>query len=70
MPGFHLESFVNALVYAVLGIFLFMAIFIVVDKISPYDLWGEIVEKNNIALAILVGLMSLGTCIIIAAAVH
>ena len=37
---------------------------------TPYDLWGEIVEKKNTALAIMVGAMSIGVCIIIAAAVH
>ena len=32
--------------------------------------WKEIVEDKNIALAILIGAISLGMCIIIAAAVH
>ena len=44
--------------------------FIVMDKMTPYDLWSEIVEKQNMALAILAGLMALGIAIIIAAAVH
>ena len=33
-------------------------------------LWKEIVEEKNLALAVLVGAMSIGICIIIAAAVH
>jgi uncharacterized membrane protein YjfL (UPF0719 family) len=33
-------------------------------------LWKEIVEERNTALAILVGAMSIGMSIIIAAAVH
>jgi hypothetical protein len=33
-------------------------------------LWKEIVEDKNTALAILVGAMSLGMCIIIASAIH
>jgi putative membrane protein len=37
---------------------------------TPYDLWKEIVEDKNVALAIMVGAMALGMCIIIAAAVH
>ncbi len=41
-----------------------------IDWITPYHLWKEIVEEKNIALAILVGAMSLGICVIIAAAVH
>lgn len=67
---FHLTSLINAIVYAFLGIFIFVASFTLVDKLTPYDLWAEIVEHKNVALAILVGAISLGMCIIIAAAVH
>jgi uncharacterized membrane protein YjfL (UPF0719 family) len=70
MADFHPGFVLNALVYAVLGILLFVASFALLDKISPYALWKEIVEEKNIALAILVGSMSIGLCIIIAAAVH
>lgn len=70
MSGFHFESFINAFVYAMLGIVIFALSFIIWDKLTPYDLWKEIVEKNNMSLAIMVGFMSLGMCIIIAAAVH
>jgi putative membrane protein len=54
----------------VLGILIFIGAFALVDKITPYDLWGEICENKNTALAIIVGAMSIGMCIIIAAAVH
>ena len=60
----------NSVIYAVLGIAIFIIGFIVVDKLTPYDLWKELVEKNNLALAIVVGAATLGTCIIIAAAIH
>jgi uncharacterized membrane protein YjfL (UPF0719 family) len=70
MSQFHFDAFVNALVYALLGIVLFVVSFALMEKITPYSLWKEIIEEHNTALAILVGLMSLGMCIIIAAAVH
>ncbi|MFN7918580.1 MAG: DUF350 domain-containing protein [Bryobacteraceae bacterium] len=60
----------NAVAYALLGIVLFIVSFAVMDKLTPYALWKEIVEEKNTALAILVGCMSIGMCIIIAAAVH
>jgi uncharacterized membrane protein YjfL (UPF0719 family) len=60
----------NALIFSVLGILLFIAGFVVLDKISPYELWKEIVEGKNVALAILIGAMSIGMCLIIAASVH
>jgi putative membrane protein len=61
---------VNALIFAALGILIFVVAFAIVDKFTPYHLWKEIVEEKNTALAILVGAMSIGMCIIIAAAVH
>ncbi|WP_031500611.1 DUF350 domain-containing protein [Bryobacter aggregatus] len=70
MSGFHIEAFVNAFIYAMFGIFIFTASFMIWDKITPYDLWKEIIEGKNLALAVMVGFMSLGMSIIIAAAVH
>lgn len=67
---FRLDHFVNALIYAFLGVIIYWIAFVVSDKMTPVDIWGEIVQKQNIALAILVGFMSLGIGIIIAAAVH
>jgi putative membrane protein len=70
MTDFHPGALLNALIYAVLGIVIFVGAFALVDKMTPYDLWKEIVEDKNIALAIMIGAISLGMCIIIAAAVH
>ena len=70
MTGFHVEAFINAVVYAILGIVIFTGSFITIDKLTPYDLWKEIIEDKNVALAILAGFMALAMGIIIAAAVH
>jgi uncharacterized membrane protein YjfL (UPF0719 family) len=70
MDGFRIDFVINAVVFAMIGIVIFAATFAVVDKLTPYNLWAEIVEKQNMALAVMVGAMSLGLCIIIAAAVH
>jgi uncharacterized membrane protein YjfL (UPF0719 family) len=67
---FHLSALLNAFVFAVLGVAILVVSFFLLDKITPYDLWKEIVEEQNTALAILAGLMSLGIAIIVAAAVH
>ncbi len=64
------HALLNALIYSVLGIVIFAVTFVIIDKMTPYHLWKEIVEDKNIALAVLVGAMSIGMCIIIAAAVH
>jgi uncharacterized membrane protein YjfL (UPF0719 family) len=70
MADFHPGFLLNAVVFALLGIVLFILAFVVLDKITPFSLWKEIIEDQNTALAILLGAMSIGLCIIIAAAVH
>ena len=62
-------AFFGSLLYAIIGVLVFWISFIVIDKLTPYDLWAELVEKQNMALAIVVGAMSLGLSIIVAAAV-
>lgn len=65
-PGMLLGS----AMYALLGVLIFWLCFLVIDKLTPYNLWEEIVEKQNKALAMVVASMSLGICIIVAAAIH
>ncbi len=64
------DMFIGSVVYALLGVVIFWLSFIVIDKITPYNLWEEIVEKQNKALGMVVAAMSLGICIIVAAAIH
>ena len=68
--GIQASNVVNAIIYAAIGIVIFAGAFLVIDKVTPYNLWKEIVQEHNTALALLLGAMSLGICIIIAAAVH
>lgn len=67
---FHLGSLLNALIYALFGVIVLVLSFFVLDKLTPYDLWKEVAEKQNIAVAVLAGAMALGIAIIIASAVH
>jgi uncharacterized membrane protein YjfL (UPF0719 family) len=62
--------FVGSILFALVGVLVFWISFIVVDKITPYDLWGEIVEKKNVALAIVVGAMCIAIGMIVSAAIH
>lgn len=64
------DVILGSLVYAVIGILVFWFFFLLIDKMTPYDLWLEIVEKQNVALGLVVAAMSLGICIIVAAAIH
>ncbi|MBS0392358.1 MAG: DUF350 domain-containing protein [Proteobacteria bacterium] len=63
-------AFLGSILYAIIGVVVFWLCFIIVDKITPYDLWAEIVEKQNRALAMVVAAMCLGISVIVAAAIH
>ena len=61
---------VGSVIYALIGVAIFWICFVLVDKLTPYRLWDEIVEKKNVALAIVVGSMCIAIGLIVAAAVH
>ena len=65
-----LQNIQAAVTFSFIGIAVFVVAFVAIDRITPYNLWKEIVEEKNVALAVLIGAMSIGMCIIIAAAVH
>ena len=60
----------GSILYALIGVVIFWLCFVLIDKITPTDLWAEIVEKQNRALALVVAAMCLGISIIVAAAIH
>jgi len=63
-------AFLGSILYALIGVVIFWLCFWLIDKITPTDLWAEIVEKQNRALAMVVAAMCLGISIIVAAAIH
>jgi putative membrane protein len=60
----------GSIFYALIGVVIFWICFVIVDKITPYHLWDEIVNKKNTALAIVVGAMCIAIGMIVSAAVH
>ena len=54
MESLKLSVLAGSLLYSLLGVLIFWISLVVIDKLTPYDLWGEIVEKKNVALAIVV----------------
>lgn len=65
-PGFLL----NAALFAVLGLLLYAAAIAVMIRVLPCALWREILEKQNVALAVLAGALAVGMSVIVAAAFH
>ena len=70
LEWFKSGAFLSSILYALTGVIIFWLSFVIIDKITPYNLWEEIVEKHNVALGLVVASMSLGICIIVAAAIH
>ncbi len=70
LEWFKSGAFLSSILYALTGVVIFWLSFVIIDKITPYNLWEEIVEKHNMALGLVVASMSLGICIIVAAAIH
>ena len=70
MDATLVSNIVAAIVFAVLGIVTFVIAFVVIDRMTPYTLWKEIIDEHNTALAVLIGFIALGISIIIAAAIH
>jgi uncharacterized membrane protein YjfL (UPF0719 family) len=71
MEAQDIHNLTNSLIYSGVGVIVLIVTFALLDLvITKYDLWKEIVEKQNIALAIFLGAGLLGLSSIIAAAIH
>lgn len=65
-----LQNLLSATVFAVLGIVVFVIAFWLFDRLTPGELWDEVMRKHNTGLGILMGGVAVGLSIIIAAAIH
>lgn len=66
----NFKNTLAAIGYSGLGLLILALSFWVFDLITPGNLWKEIVEEQNTALAITTGAMILGMSWIIASAIH
>ncbi len=67
----EIKYIIAALIYSGIGIFVLAAAFVLLDVITPkVNIWKELVEKQNVAVAIFFGLMAYGIATIIASAIH
>ena len=60
---------VTTLVFVVIGLIIFALAFLIIAKATPFSVRKELEEDQNIALAIVIGSVILGSALIIAAAV-
>ena len=67
----NLQYVINAVVFSGLGLAVFVLGFILLDIITPkVSIWKELVEKQNIAVAIFLGSIVFSIATIIASAIH
>lgn len=65
------HAFINSILYSFLGIAILIIAFVIVEVLTPkHNLRQEILEKQNMAVAILAGFFMLSIAIIIASAIH
>ncbi len=63
-------ALIGSLVYSMLGVVFVVLAFIIIDKLTPYDLWKELIEERNQSLATVVAAMCIAIAIIVASAMH
>ncbi|MCU0334204.1 MAG: DUF350 domain-containing protein [Chitinophagaceae bacterium] len=65
------QYIVNSLIFSGLGIVILVLAFVIFELLTPrHNLRKEILEKQNMALAVLAGFFMLSVAIIIASAIH
>ena len=59
-----------SVIYSLIGIFILVISFVILEKVTPENIYKEIVHKGNTALAIIAGAFILAVAIIISSAIH
>ena len=70
MDLIHVQPIVNSIIYSLLGIAILLVTYFIIEKITPENTWKEMVEKNNVAVAIVFAAFIIGISMIISAAIH
>jgi len=65
------QALINSILYSFLGIAILLIAFVVVEVLTPkHNIRKEILENQNMAVAVLAGFFMLSMAIIIASAIH
>lgn len=70
MEYVNLKYIAASVIYSLLGVIILLVCFWVIEKITPENLWKEILEKRNMALAIIAAAFIIAVAIIISSAIH
>ncbi|TAN40868.1 MAG: DUF350 domain-containing protein [Nitrospirae bacterium] len=64
------KALFSSVVFSFLGLVMLGISFWLFDKLTPGELWHEILEKQNLAAAIVVAALTIGISIIVGLAIH
>lgn len=65
-----LPVLITTIVFVLLGLIIFALAFFVITKVTPFSVRKEIEDDQNVALAVVIASVILGSALIIAAAIH
>ena len=63
-------ALIGTVLYSLIGVVIMFVAFLVIDKLTPYDLWKELCENRNQPIATVAAAFLIAIAIIIAAAIH
>ena len=66
----NMKYVVGAIVFSILGLLILSFSFILFDKLTPGNLWKEIIIEKNLPLALVAAAFTLAISQIIASAIH
>ncbi|HKC68398.1 MAG TPA: DUF350 domain-containing protein [Bacteroidia bacterium] len=66
----QLKYILASIVYSFIGVFILIVSFYIIEKITPENLWKEIIANKNQAVAIMAAAYILAIAIIISSAIH
>jgi uncharacterized membrane protein YjfL (UPF0719 family) len=67
----NLKYIASAIIFSAIGLAVFVGGFILLDLLTPrVNIWKELVENKNTAVAILLGACVIGIALIISSAIH
>ena len=64
------KPILSSILYALVGIAILVIVYLLISKITHKNIWYEIAQNKNKALAIVLGAIIIGISIIISSAIH
>jgi putative membrane protein len=66
----NFKYIIASVLYSVIGIVILVVAFWIIEKVTPENLYKEILEKHNVALAVVCAAFMIAVAIIISSAIH